>query len=119
MAELLEKPIKVTEYHRAACQCRCCGDTYYAPLPDGVIEKQLFGPKLQCLVGYMKGTLGVSYSELQQFCSDVVGLKVSTKTRQEKYPGYNTITIKHQALVNQSRKAIFAENLSTSFYVVY
>jgi transposase len=78
VAELLEKPIKVTEYHRAACQCPCCSDTYYAPLPEGAIEKQLFGPRLQSLVGYMKGTLGVSYSELQQFCSDVVGVTVST-----------------------------------------
>jgi len=78
VAELLEKPIKVTEYHRPAGECPCCNDTYYAPLPEGVIEKQLFGPRLQSLIGYMKGTLGVSYSELQQFYSDVVGVKVST-----------------------------------------
>jgi transposase len=78
VAELLYKPIKITEYHRASGYCPCCGDTRYSSLPEGVVENQLFGPRLQSLVGYMKGSLGVSYSELQQFCSDVVGVKVST-----------------------------------------
>ena len=35
------------------------------------------GPRLQALLGYMKGHLGASYTELQQFCSDVLGLEVS------------------------------------------
>jgi transposase len=50
---------------------------HYAPLPEGVIEDQLCGPRLQALIAYMKGNLGASYSELSQFCSDVLGLEVS------------------------------------------
>lgn len=76
--ELPEKACKITEYRRAASYCPCCKDVHYAQLPSGVIEGQLFGPRLQSMIGYMKGTLGVSYSELQQFCSDVVGISVST-----------------------------------------
>jgi transposase len=75
--ELQEKPITVTEYHRAGRWCDRCGKMHYAPLPEGVIEGQLCGPRLQALLGYMKGHLGASYTELQQFCADVLGLEVS------------------------------------------
>ena len=78
VVELREKPIHVTEFYRAAGRCPSCGDTSYASLPEGVIEGQLFGPRLQSLIGYMKGNLGASYSELAQFCEDVLSVKVST-----------------------------------------
>jgi len=77
VVELPKKICEVTEYHRQGGYCPCCQDTYHAPLPSGVIEGQLFGPRLQSLIGYMKGSFGVSYSELGQFCSDIVGVEVS------------------------------------------
>jgi transposase len=76
-AELKENPIEVTEYHRLGSWCSQCGKMHYAPLPAGVIEGQLCGPRLQALIGYMKGQLGASYTELQQFIADVLGLEVS------------------------------------------
>ena len=76
--ELPEKPWAVTEYRRGAGRCPGCGELHYAPLPAGVIEGQLFGPRLQALMGYMKGNLGASYTELSQFCADVLGVPVST-----------------------------------------
>jgi len=75
--ELEERPVLVTEYRRAGRWCNRCGRMHYAPLPEGVIEGQLCGPRLQALLGYMKGNLGASYTELQQFCADVLGLEVS------------------------------------------
>lgn len=75
--ELQEKPITVIEYHRPGRWCSKCGKIHFAPLPEGVIEGQLCGPRLQALIGYMKGHLGASYTELQQFCADVLGLEVS------------------------------------------
>ena len=75
--ELPEKPIDVTEYHRHGRWCSGCGKMHYAPLPEGVIEGQLFGPRLQALIAYMKGNLGASYTELLQFCAEVLGLDVS------------------------------------------
>lgn len=75
--ELLEKPIEVIEYHRPGRWCSKCGKMHYAPLPEGVIEGQLCGPRLQALIAYMKGNLGASYTELSQFCADVLGLTVS------------------------------------------
>jgi transposase len=75
--ELPEKPVQVTEYHRHGKFCPCCNAYYYPPLPDGVLEDQLFGSSLQALVGYMKGNLGASYTELQEFCKDVLQISVS------------------------------------------
>jgi transposase len=76
-AELSVAPVKVTEYHRRGCLCEDCGFYYYPHLPQGVIEGQLFGPRLQALIGYMKGNLGASYTELEQYCKDVLGITVS------------------------------------------
>lgn len=75
--ELPEKPVSVKEYHRHGRFCPCCDVYYYPPLPDGVLEDQLFGSSLQALIGYMKGNLGASYSELQEFCKDVLQISVS------------------------------------------
>lgn len=75
--ELREKPVEVVEYHRHGRWCDKCQAMHYAPLPSGVIEGQLCGPRLQALIGYMKGNLGASYTELSQFCTDVLGVTVS------------------------------------------
>lgn len=75
--ELLEKPIKVIEYHRQSGWCNECKKVHTARLPDGVIEGQLCGPRLQALIAYMKGNLGASYTELAQFCSEVLGFEAS------------------------------------------
>ena len=75
--ELPQKPVKVTEYHRQGKFCPCCNAYYYQSLPAGVLEDQLFSPFLQALIGYMKGNLGASYTELQEFCKDVLQISVS------------------------------------------
>ena len=49
----------------------------WAELPGGVIEGQLFGPRLQALIGYMKGSLHASYSGLEAFCGEVLGIEAS------------------------------------------
>lgn len=78
--ELKENPIEVTEYRREGCRCGRCGAATYATLPEGVIEDQLCGPRLQALLAYMKGNHGASYRDLQEFCQDVLGIPVSRST---------------------------------------
>jgi len=75
--EFKEKPVEVIEYHRPGKWCGKCAKMHYAALPSGVIEGQLCGPRLQALIAYMKGSLGASYTEISQFCSDVLGFEVS------------------------------------------
>ena len=77
MIELAEKPITVHEYRQYGHWCPRCRKWHYAPLPAGVIEGQLFGPRLQALVAYLKGNLGASYTEVAELCGDVLGVNVS------------------------------------------
>lgn len=77
VAELPEKPITVTEYRLHGYVCSKCGRVVWAGLPAGVIEGQLFGPRLQALIAYMKGSLHASYSGLEAFCGEVLGIEVA------------------------------------------
>ncbi len=49
----------------------------WAKPPTGVVEGQLFGPRLQALIAYMKGSLHASYTGLAEFCREVLDIDVS------------------------------------------
>jgi len=49
----------------------------WAKLPSGVVEGQLFQPRLQELMGYMKGSLHASYTGLEAFCRELLNINVS------------------------------------------
>lgn len=76
-AELIANPVWITEYIQPAYVCLKCGHTMFASLPSGVIENQLFGPRMQSLIGYMKGAQHCSYSTIQDFFQDILRLPVS------------------------------------------
>ncbi len=76
-AEVIAKPLWITEHRAVAYWCPKCRKVHYAPLP-GVVEKTgLFGPKLTTLVAFMKGVCHASFSTIRKFFRDVVGIKVS------------------------------------------
>ena len=75
--ELNDKPLTITEYHLYGFICPKCGRVVWAKLPAGIIEGQLFGLRLQTLVGYMKGSLHASYSGLESFFSEILNINVA------------------------------------------
>jgi len=75
--ELVAKPTRITQYNRGCKDCPKCHLSVCPKLPAGVVEGQLFGMRLQSFIAYMKGHLGCSYTELSQFCEDVLEIKVS------------------------------------------
>jgi transposase len=77
VAELRETPLHITEYRLYGYRCATCGKRLWAKLPPGVPEGQLFDPRLQALIAYMKGALHASYSGLADFCRDVLGIEVA------------------------------------------
>jgi transposase len=77
VAELREDPLEITEYRLHGYRCTVCGEVVWGALPPGVIEGQLFGPRLQALVGYMKGALHATYTGLGDFCREVLDLNVA------------------------------------------
>jgi len=74
---LPERPVEVVEYHRVGKLCTTCKVYQYPKLPSGVVEGQLFDLNLQSLIGYLKGSMGASYTELASFCKDVLKIEVS------------------------------------------
>lgn len=77
VAELRENPLEITEYHLHGGRCSVCGEVVWAKLPPGVVEGQLFGPRLQSLIACLKGSMHASYTALEEFCRDVLGVDVS------------------------------------------
>ena len=56
-AELVAKPVFVTEYQLRGGFCPCCNKTAYPELPFGVIPGQLLGPRLLTLFGDRKSVV--------------------------------------------------------------
>lgn len=77
VAELPEKLIQLTEHRRLGYLCPNCHQQLYAPLAEGMEEGNIFGPRLQSLVGYMKGAMHCSYSSLQEFLQEIFKIQVS------------------------------------------
>ena len=76
-AELVAKPLRISEHRGLAYWCPHCRKVHYAPLPAAVEKTGLFGPKLTTLVAFMKGVCHASFSTIRKFLRDVVGVKVS------------------------------------------
>ncbi len=77
LAKLREDPLEIIEYRRYGYRCPLCAEVVWAELPPGVVEGQLFDRRLSALIAYMKGALHASYSNLQAFCRDVLGIEVA------------------------------------------
>ena len=77
VAELCQNPLEITEYRLHAYCCSICGELVWAQLPPDVVEGQLFGPRLQALIAYMKGSLHASYTGLEEFCREVMDINVA------------------------------------------
>ncbi len=77
VAELRQDPLCITEYRLYGYRCAICGRAVWAQLPPAVAEGQLFGPRLQALIGYMKGALHASYSGLADFCGEILDIDIA------------------------------------------
>lgn len=76
--ELVEKLFEVTEHHAWLYGVRRTGEIVAAPLPAEVQHAGLVGPRLTALLALQKGACHMSYTSIQTFASDVLGLSLST-----------------------------------------
>ena len=77
VAELRPDPLCITEYRVHGYRCSVCGKVVWAQLPPGVVEGQLFGPRLQGLMAYTKALLHASYTGMEEFCREVLDINVA------------------------------------------
>ena len=75
--DLAEKLYVVTEHRARKYLDRRTGRTVIAPLPEAVKAAGVVGPKLSALAAYQKGDCHMSYSTIQRFWNEVLGIPIS------------------------------------------
>lgn len=76
--ELRDKLFDVVEHRARLYRHAESGRIEAAPLPCEIVRGGLVGPRLTALLAYQKGACHMSYGLIQRFCSDVLGLPIST-----------------------------------------
>ena len=76
--ELVEKPVRIEEHRALAFWCRQCRKVHWAGLPTEVAKGGLVGPRLTAHIGYLKGACHASYTTIQKYVQDVLGVALST-----------------------------------------
>lgn len=75
--DLVQKLYRVTEHRARKYLDPRTGRMVVAPLPAAVKAAGLVGPKLSALVAYQKGDGHLSYSTIQRFWEEVLGIPIS------------------------------------------
>ena len=76
--ELVEKPVRIEEHRAMACWCPRCRKVYFGELPEEVDKGGLVGPRLTAHIGYLKGVCHASYTTIQKYVQEVLGVPLST-----------------------------------------
>jgi transposase len=87
-AELVPKPVEITQHELRGSWCALCQQWHWPELPAKVKAAGLMGPRLTALAGYVKSKLHVSYSGVADLFAEVLGFKVCR--------GYLTKVLHHQ-----------------------
>jgi transposase len=75
--ELPEKMYRVVEYRARKYRDPKTGRIIIAPMPAAVRRGGLAGPKLTALMAFLKGGCHCSFSTIQRYCREVLGLTIS------------------------------------------
>lgn len=75
--ELQQKPFEVTEHRSRKYLDPMTGQIHIAPLPDEIRAGGLIGPRLSAMIAYQKSACHMSYSTIQKFLKELLGLSVS------------------------------------------
>jgi transposase len=70
-------PPHIEEHRSYSGWCPHCQKIHYAPVPKGIDEGGLVGPRLTALIAYLKGNCHASFSTVRKFLRDVVGVRIS------------------------------------------
>ena len=77
VAELVEQPIEIREYHRPLYQCPKCGWTGYSPIPWGLKEGFSYGGRLCSIVGWLGYGGNLTWRKQEYFVEHVLGVPIS------------------------------------------
>lgn len=77
VAELVEQPVSIREYHRPLYQCPKCGWSGYSPMPWGVKEGFSYGGRLCSIVGWLGYGGNLTWRKQEYFVEHVLGVPIS------------------------------------------
>ena len=89
VAQLVERPIEIVEYHRHSCQCRHCDAIQTAEWSNEIIPGQDLGVRLQAFLGWIGNYGHLPYEKQQEMLWELgqidvgVGTLVATNQRVE------------------------------------
>ena len=89
VAQLVERPIEIVEYHRHSCQCQYCGTIQSADWSKEIIPGQDLGVRLQGFLGWIGNYGHLPYEKQQEMLWELgqievgVGTLVATNERVE------------------------------------
>ena len=90
VAQLVDKPIEIVEYHRMSCRCQKCGMVTSASWSSEMIPGQDLGVKLQAFLGWLGNYGHLPYEKQQEMLWELgqieigLGTLVNTNQRLEK-----------------------------------
>ncbi len=77
VAELVEQPVSIREYHRPLYQCRECGWSGYRQMPWGTKEGFSYGGRLCSIVGWLGYGGNLTWRKQEYFVEHVLGVPIS------------------------------------------
>ena len=77
VAELVEQPVEIREYHRPLYHCRECGWSGYSSLPLGVKEGFSYGGRLCSTIGWLGYGGNLTWRKQEYFVEYVLGIPIS------------------------------------------
>ena len=77
VAEVVEQPVEIIEYHRRLQKCPVCGWSGYSPLPPGVKEGFSYGARLSSIVGWLGYGGNLTWRKQENFVEYVFGIPIS------------------------------------------
>jgi transposase len=90
VAQLVERPIEIVEYHRYTCVCHACGNSQTADWSSKIVPGQDLGIRLQGFLGWINNYGHLSYEKQQELLWELgqieigVGTLVATNERIDK-----------------------------------
>ncbi len=82
VAQLVECPIEVVEYHRYRCQCAHCGQTSMSDWPASIVPGQDLSVDLQALLVWLGNYGHLSYEKQQELLQELGDINVGVGTLQ-------------------------------------
>ncbi|BDA70058.1 Transposase IS66 [Calothrix sp. PCC 7716] len=80
VAQLVERPIEIVEYHRHTCLCGNCGTEQTADWSINMVPGQDLGINLQALLGWMNNYGHLSYEKQQELLWELGKIEIGVGT---------------------------------------